>query len=83
MSKRTVMNKWSETRKIGKGQYILRFGVLFWGVSTGLSFLYLQHFVFEKPINIVSVVLAMVLFPISGYFLGKFIWWMNEIQFRR
>jgi hypothetical protein len=76
------MNKWAETRKMGKGQFILRFALLLC-VSGGVPFLLIQHFVFEKPINILSVVLAMVIFSVSGYFTGKFIWWRSEIQFRR
>ena len=72
------MRDWAETRKMGKQRFVLMFGVLFWGGLMGLVFPLLQYFLIGKPITVAGYIISIIIFPISGYFVGNFIWRKNE-----
>ncbi len=68
------MPKWSKARDMGRKKYILLYGVLFWGVTTGLLFPVIQHFLFGKTMTMASFVISLTIFPIAGIFFGKTMW---------
>lgn len=72
------MGDWTQTRKKGKKRFILVYGVLFFGLLSGVLFQVIQYFVFSKPITITGVIIPMILFPVCGYFWGKVMWNRNE-----
>ena len=72
------MRDWTQTRKKGEKHFILVYGVLIWGLLSGILFQVIQYFVFGKPITIAGGLLSMIIFAICGYFFGKFLWIINE-----
>ncbi|MCB5225573.1 hypothetical protein JAO78_001910 [Alishewanella sp. 16-MA] len=57
----------------GKWSYVLKHGVLGWGVPTAILWSAIMHFIDSIPFN-ESIFLALVLFPIGGLFWGLFMW---------
>lgn len=72
------MPDWTQTRKKGERHFILVYGVLFWGLLSGILFLVIQYFVFGKTLTNANVFISMIIFAICGYFFGKFLWIINE-----
>ncbi len=73
--------RWAITRQRGRFRFILILGVLIWGIGTAVLFSIFMaaqrgfdHFVWDLG-------LALILFPIGGYFWGSWMWRFNERQF--
>ena len=41
-------NKWEKTRQMGKKKFVFYYGVLFWGLLTGLIFPLVRLILFNK-----------------------------------
>jgi hypothetical protein len=73
--------KWSKTRKKGRTRFIWLYGVVGWGVVTGvlwaaaMAFQGLGHLPLLLP-------LALIVFPIGGFFFGRKMWTTFEDQFQ-
>ena len=60
------MNKWAKIREKGKQRFVLVNGVLGWGVSTAILWVFLMEFL-EPSENIwVRPITALIIFPIAG-----------------
>lgn len=66
----------------GKWSYVVKFGVLGWGVSTAILWSVFMHFIDRIPFT-ESIFLALVLFPIGGLFFGLFMWFFIIREFNK
>jgi hypothetical protein len=58
---------------LGKTRYVVRYGVLGWGLGTAALFTAWTCFS-KESIRTVDVVLPVVLFPLGGIVWGSFMW---------
>ncbi len=70
--------RWQASRARGRRRFILEYGVFRWGVATALFFamasLLLRGDDWSLPRLLVLVVLALVLFPVGGWFVGGYLY---------
>ena len=66
--------KLAKLGKLGRTQYVLRFGVLGWGIPTAILFSLIQGYRFGWDGFLFHLVPALILFPIGGIFFGRFMW---------
>ncbi len=62
--------------KLGRKRYILRVGVLGWGVPVAILFSLVQGFQLGWDGFLFHLIPALVLFPIGGIFFGMIMWRM-------
>jgi hypothetical protein len=66
--------KWTRFSKLGRTRYVLRFGVLGWGIPTAILFSLVQGYRFGWDGFLFQLIPALILFPIGGIFFGRFMW---------
>jgi len=73
--------RWKKTRQMGRGRYTLIYGVLIWGVVTGvlwsIAMAWMQGWAQLPGL----LVLALIGFPIGGYFYGRLMWRIFESRY--
>lgn len=58
-----------------KWDFIVKYGVLGWGISSGILFSLIFPFAMNWKISYLTVfILSMILFPAGGLFWGYFMW---------
>ena len=73
------LEKWEKLRAKGKWNYILIYGVLGWGVSTGVLFSLIFPLVMGGKVPFLPVfALSIVLFPLGGIAWGYCMWILSE-----
>lgn len=74
--------KWERLREKGKWNYILKFGVIGWGITSAvvfaLVFSLLTHVSFWTVLPI-----SLVLFPLGGIGWGYYMWSLSEKAYRK
>jgi hypothetical protein len=82
MSERDVA-RWEATRSKGRSRYIWLFGVVGWGVFTGLIWALILGW--QQGWDRLPALLAFGLigFPIGGYFWGDWMWKRLEKQYEK
>ncbi|GGW64009.1 hypothetical protein [Alishewanella tabrizica] len=66
----------------GKWSYVLKHGVLGWGVLTAILWSAIMHFIGSIPFT-ESIFLALVLFSIGGVFWGLCMWFFINREFSK
>ena len=66
--------KWEKFSKLGRTQYVVRYGVLGWGIPTGILFAVFSGFMDGWDQLLPQIIKALVLFPLIGILCGR-IWW--------
>ena len=67
--------KWEKLREKGKWNYILKYGVMMWGVGTAVLFSLIISFVIERETSFFLILpISLVLFPLGGIAWGAFMW---------
>lgn len=67
-------DKWAKFSKLGRTQYVLRYGVLGWGIPTGILFAVFSGFMDGWDQFLPKLIEGLILFPITGILCGR-IWW--------
>ena len=67
-------DKWAKFSKLGRTQYVLRYGVLGWGIPTGILFAVISGFMDGWDRFLPNLVEGLILFPLTGILCGR-IWW--------
>lgn len=67
-------NKWAKFSKLGRTQYVLRYGVLGWGIPTAILFAVISGFFDGWDRFLPQLVEGFILFPLIGILCG-WIWW--------
>jgi len=79
--------EWEKLRIEGKSHFVIKSGVLRWGLSTAILYTLYLHLLengWTLSGNIISkAVLAFLLFPIGGYFWGIWVWSWQEKKYRK
>ena len=75
--------RWQRTRQMGRSRYIRLYGVLGWGLSTGIVWALVMAARLGWDNLPILLPVALVAFPIGGYFFGVLTWRMFEAQFER
>ena len=66
--------RWANFTKLGRTQYVLRYGVLGWGVPTAILFSLIESYRFGWEGFLSQIVPALIIFPIGGIFFGRCMW---------
>jgi hypothetical protein len=77
MSQRQV-ERWERTRRMGRTKLIWLYGVLGWGVSVAVSWSMLMSWIRGWDRLHVLLPLALVIFPLGGFFFGIVAWRSSE-----
>ena len=76
--------KWEKLREKGKWNYILKYGVMIWGVGTAVFFSLIISFVMERETSFFLILLiSLILFPLGGIAWGAFMWSFIERSYAR
>lgn len=76
---RSKFEKWEKLRAKGEWDFILKYGVLLWGVGTAVLFsLFFPMAMGGKMPSLSVFALSIVLFPIGGIAWGHFMWIFGE-----
>ena len=70
--------KWERTRSKGKWNFIVKYGVLFWGLITAVLFSLFVSLVLRDASFFVVLPISIVLFPIGGMAWGLVMWNYTE-----
>lgn len=73
--------RWAKFSKLGRSQYVLRYGVLAWGVPVAILFVLLQGFLQGWTAAAFQAIPALVLFPLGGLFYGRIMWSLLERRY--
>jgi len=68
--------------KKGRWSYVVKHGVLGWGLATAVLWSVIMHFIDSMPFT-ESIFIALVVFPICGFFLGLFNWFLINREFSK
>ncbi len=71
---RKQQERWERMRQLGRSRYIWRHGVLGWGVTVAIAWSLSMAWMDGWDQLPILLPLALVLFPIGGYFFGAFMW---------
>lgn len=78
-----IMKDWRELRKQGRRAYVIKHGVLLWGLSCALIWaLVMQYFDPSDPFWQRPLIAAAV-FPAVGYFVGLSTWRKKEEKYHQ
>ena len=64
--------------KLSRSQYVLRFGVLGWGIPTAILFALIQSYRLGSDGFLFQLIPALIIFPLSGILFGRLMWWLME-----
>jgi hypothetical protein len=81
--KEDKIREWEATRKGGKWRFVLKQGVLRWGVVTALLFSILMHFVQPQEPIWLRPLISIVVFPLGGILFGYWLWAIGERNYRK
>lgn len=66
----------------GKWPYVLKHGVLGWGLPTAILWSAIMHFIDRIPFT-ESIFIALILFPAGGVLWGVFMWFFISREFNK
>ena len=75
--------KWERTRSKGKWNFVLKYGVLFWGLGTAVLFSLFIPMVSRTESFLGILPFALVAFPIGGIVLGIVSWQLSEKAYHK
>ncbi len=84
LDKNFLLAKWEATRAMGRTNYIIRYGVLGWGLWMFFPMTLLFHFQAANydlacmTFSWSTVCINAVIFSVAGYFMGNGMWVANE-----
>ncbi|WP_028547952.1 hypothetical protein [Paenibacillus sp. UNC451MF] len=73
----TQANKWRKTRTMGKGKYVMYFGILAWGLSLAALFT-LTEWLTQQTVTTSWIYIRIVVMGIVGFFIANFRWEARE-----
>lgn len=82
MSQKQLVN-WAKTRQKGRARYVWLNGVLTWGLTTGVLWAIAMAAMQGWERLPLLLALAVICFPIGGFFYGMWTWKMAENQYQQ
>jgi hypothetical protein len=78
------LERWEKTRQMGRTRFIWLQGVLAWGVTVGVMWAVAMTAVRGEWDRLpILLAIALVGFPIGGYFFGALMWKTSEAAYRK
>jgi len=81
MSKEKKYERWGRIRKNGRKNYIIKYGVILWGIPTGIIWFLGMHFLQTTNPWYIQLIIALIIFPLSGIILGSVTWSAGEKKY--
>jgi len=81
--KEKQINKWGKTRQMGKKKFVFYYGVLFWGLLTGLLFPVIGLILFNKSLSLERFIFSLIVFPLGGILFGLTMWHSSEKKYQK
>ena len=69
---------WAKTRKMGRSEYVWRFGVGYWGLTMAIFWIALTTWMDGFRLIPIRFFIAFLLFPVAGYVWGMMTWKAGE-----
>lgn len=77
------IQQWEILRKQGKIIFVVKKGVIQWGVLTALLFSVLMQFVQPREPIWFRLLLSLIIFPFGGIFYGLWVWANVEKKYQK
>lgn len=81
------MEKWEKTRQLGKKKFIIKSGVLGWGLPFVIGWPIIMFFITSGERTLFKLIslffTALIVFPIGGYFSGLTMWNLSEKKYQK
>jgi hypothetical protein len=74
--------RWEKKRAQGKRSFIIKEGVLRWGVVTAILWSVSFHFLDPQEPLWVRPLIGLVIFPLGGIWVGHYIWSIPEKKYQ-
>jgi hypothetical protein len=74
-------NRWRQTRTMGKGKYVMYYGILTWGVALAILFTGMEWLT-QHSFTPSWLYIRLAVFAIVGFFIGSFRWDAKEKKFK-
>ncbi|MEM7784733.1 MAG: hypothetical protein AAF623_15390 [Planctomycetota bacterium] len=81
--KEKQFKKWTETRKRGMIYFVVVYGVLAWGLGTGILWSLLTSMMSGWEGTSLRFTLGLIFFPIGGILFGVLMWFILEKQYKK
>ena len=76
---RSTAEKWAKYGKLGRTQYVFRYGVVGWGVPTAILYSLIRGYVEGWDEFPYQLLFAIIAFPLMGIFIGRLNWrWFEK-----
>jgi len=75
------LKKWEARRQLGRGNYILLYGVIYWGGSVGVITTLIDWW--RRGFSVSNLIIAAIIWPLAGWFVGSSIWGKSEEKYRQ
>jgi hypothetical protein len=75
------LKNWETTRILGKSRYVVRYGIIGWGIPVGVVVTLLN--IWQRGFSAFSIIIAGIIWPIAGYFFGVITWAISERRYQR
>ena len=75
------LKRWETTRKLGRNRYVVRNGIIGWGIPVGIFMTLLN--IWQHGFSVASIVIAGIIWPIGGYVFGLITWAISERRYQR
>ena len=76
------INKWDKTRKMGKKKFVFFYGILCFGIITGLLGSFFGAFLFRKPLSLERFIVSIVVCSIMGIAINISTWNSSEKKYQ-
>jgi hypothetical protein len=78
---RSTAKQWDKYSKLGRTVYVIRHGVVGWGVPTAIFYSLIRGFVDGWDEFACQLLVAIIVFPLIGIFIGRLNWKWFEKQY--
>jgi len=78
---KTFLERWEQTRKQGRGRYVLTSGVLVWGLPMFVVMTFFARETSDLTVGLVAV--SAVIWAVGGAVFGILTWFFSERRYSR
>ena len=76
-----TLKKWDITRKLGKGRYVVRNGIIGWGIPVGVVVTLFN--IWHRGFSALNLIVAVIIWPIAGFLVGLCTWAITEKRYQQ
>ena len=75
--------RWEKLRVKGKWNYIIKYGMLYFGLMMAVLVSFINPLILGGDISISRIIMSFILFPLAGIGWGAITWWNMERKYSR